>query len=227
MRANAFLLAPIGCLALTIASQAVTAQPAELVGSAPAEGFTAAQALAKTFPQMGTTPETAAAFGFATAEQAKRATVQTPLRIAMIGLDRLKAAEPEASMQPLVVGTNAVRTFVVVDGKVTASVITREVDGTWQAARFGRPLLSSGLAEGLRARSAFEERPPANVFELDIPALNLWFIAQQDGTRLTLIPAADDERFGFRKGVALDSQEVMRKIVPYAKELKTGDHLVD
>jgi len=227
MRANAFFLAPIGCLMLTIVSQAVTAQPAELVGSAPAEGFAAAQALAKTFPHMGTTPETAAAFGFATAEQAKLATVQTPLRIGMIELDRLKAADPEAGMQSLVIATNAVRTFVVVDGKVTASVITREVGGTWQAARFGRPLLSSGLADGLRARSAFEERPPANVFELDIPALNLWFIAQQDGTNLTLIPAEDDERFGFQRGAALDSREVMHKIVPYAKELKTGYRLVD
>jgi hypothetical protein len=101
------------------------------------------------------------------------------------------------------------------------------VDGTWQAVRFGRPVLTNGLAESLRARSAFVEHPPANLFELDIPALNLWFVAQQDGTRLTLIPAADDERFGFQRGVALDSQAVMNKIVPYAKELRTGDHLVD
>jgi len=155
------------------------------------------------------------------------ATVQAPLRIAVIGLDRLKAANPDAPVQPLVTPTNAVRSFVVTDGRVTSSVITREINGTWQAVRYGRPLLSAGLAQGLRARSAFVEQPPASVFELDIPALNLWFIAQQEGTRLMLTPAADDERFGFRQGVALDGQAVMSKIVPYAKELRTGDHLVD
>jgi hypothetical protein len=227
MRSNALTLGLTGYLAITTASLVATAQQAESVGSAPAAGVAAAQAVAKTFPQMGTTPETAATFGFATPEEAKEATVQTPLRIAMIGLDRLKAANSDASMLGLVTPMNAVRMFVVVGSKVAASVVTREVDGTWQAVRFGRPVLSNGLAEGLRARSAFVERPPANVFELDIPALNLSFIALQDGTRLTVIPATDDERFGFQKGVALDSQAVMNKIVSYAKELKTGDHLVD
>jgi len=214
-----------GCLALSIASYAI-AQQAPTVGSAPAEGFAAAEAVAKTFPQM-VTPEAAKTFGFATAEQARRATVQTPLRIATIGLDRLKAANPSDDMQPLIVPSNAVRTFVVVDDKVTASMVTREVGGTWQVTRYGRPLLSAALAEGLRARSAFQKSAPANVFELDIPALSLFFIAHQDGNRLMLVPAADDERFGFVKGQALDSQAVMSKIVPYAKELRTGDRLVD
>ena len=219
------ILGSAGGLALMLATHAI-AQPAPAVGSAPAESFKAAQALAKTFPQI-VTPETAGTLGFATAEEAQRATVQAPLRIAVIGLDRLKAANPDAPVQPLVTPTNAVRSFVVTDGRVTSSVITREINGTWQAVRYGRPLLSAGLAQGLRARSAFVEQPPASVFELDIPALNLWFIAQQEGTRLMLTPAADDERFGFRQGVALDGQAVMSKIVPYAKELRTGDHLVD
>jgi len=214
-----------GCLALTIASYAI-AQPAPTVGAAPAESFAAAQAVAKTFPQM-VNPDTAKLFGFATPEEAKQATVQTPLRIATIGLDRLKAANPSDAMQPLIVASNAVRSFVIVGDKVTASVVTREVNGTWQATRYGRPLLSAALAEGLRTRSAFQKSAPANVFELDIPALSLFFIAQQDGARLTLVPAADDDRFGLEKGQAVDSQAVMSKIVPYAKELKTGDHLVD
>jgi hypothetical protein len=225
MRPNSLIHGLTGYFVLTLASYAI-AQPAPKVGSAPAEGFAAAQALTKTFPQIAT-PEAAKIFGFATAEEAKRATVQTPVRIATIGLDQLKAASPDAVMSSLVVPTNAMRSFVVVDNKVTASVITREINGAWQVSNFGRPLLSAALAEGLRARSAFQERPPANVFELDIHALNLFFIAHDEGGRLTLVPTADDARFGFKKGEALDSQVVMSKIVPYAKELKTGDHIVD
>jgi hypothetical protein len=214
-----------GCLTLSIASYAI-AQQTPTVGSAPAEGFAAAEAVAKTFPQI-VTPEIAKTFGFTTVEQARRATVQTPLRIAMIGLDRLKTANPNDTMQPLIVPSNAVRSFVVVDDQVTASVVTREVGGTWQVASYGRPLLSAALADGLRARTAFQRSTPANVFELDIPALTLFFIAHQDAGRLMLVPTADDERFGFVKGQTLDSQAVMSKIVPYAKELKTGDHIVD
>ena len=193
---------------------------------APQEAHDEAQRSLPGLRQM-VTPETFRRLGFESVEEAGKAELGTPMRIFMIRLDRLKEYAPAANPAELLVDTNQLRYPVTVDGQVRTSVVMHLIEGKWQVAKFGRPALTRGLTETVRRHAAPGGTSQEPSFEVNIPALNLYFTGQQAGGRLLLTPVVDDDRFGFKQGETLEAQQVFAKLVPYAKELKTGPYLSD
>jgi len=173
------------------------------------------------------TPETYKRLGFESIEEASSAELGSPMRIFMVGLDRLKEFAPSRSPSEHLVDTNEVRYPVTVGGNVRTSMVMHLIEGKWQLARVGRPALTKGLVEAARKQAAPPGAAQEPSFEVQIPALNLYFTGQQAGPRLLLTPVLDDERFGFKQGETLDAQQVFAKIAPYAKQVQTGPYLSD
>jgi hypothetical protein len=196
------------------------------VAEVPQEAHDQAQQSLPVLRQM-VTPGTYKKLGFLSVDEATRASLGTPLRVFMVQLDKLKAYQPETKVEDMLVDTNAVRYAVTVDGQARTSVVMRQVEGKWQVARVGRPLLTQALS-GVAQRLATESPAAAGAtFEVEIPALNLYFIGRQVGSSVMLAPAVDDARFDLKQGVQVEAQQLFSKIAPYAKELKTGPYISD
>ncbi len=171
--------------------------------------------------------ETYKRMGFQSVEEASRATLDKPMRVLMVRLDRLREYRPGTKIGEMLEDTHEVRYPVSIDGQVRTSVVMRETDGKWQVARFGRPALTQRLTEIARKRGSMDRAESEKLFEVEIPALSLYFVGRGDESHLRLTSTADDSRFDLRQGEELDAQQLFAKIAPYARELKTGPHLSD
>jgi hypothetical protein len=196
-------------------------KPAEI----PKEAQDEAQRSLPVLHQM-VTPETYKNLGFQSVDEASRATLGAPMRVLMVPLDRLKEYQPGAKIEEMLQDTNEVRYPVSVDGQVRTSVVMRQIEGKWQVARFGRPALTQSL-DLVRKRVVTAETPAEATFEVNIPALNLYFLGREVGSNLMLTSAVDDPRFDLKQGEEVDAQQVFSKIAPYARELKTGPYISD
>ncbi len=173
------------------------------------------------------TPETYKRLGFESAEEANRASLEAPMRVFMVRLDRLREYKPEINVSEMLFDTHEVRYPVSVDGKVRASMVMHQTDGKWQVAKFGRPALTQALTEVVRKRAAMARTAPEALFEVTIPALNLYFVGREEDSRIMLTSTVGDPRFDLKQGEELDAQQLFTRIAPYARELKTGPHLSD
>ena len=84
------------------------------------------------------TPETYKKLGFQSVEEANRASLEAPMRVLMVRLDRLREYRPEVKIGEMLEDTHEVRYPVSVDGQVRTSVVMRQIEGKWQVAKFGR-----------------------------------------------------------------------------------------
>jgi len=173
------------------------------------------------------TPETYKRLGFESVEEASKVELGTPMRIFMVRLDHLKEFAPSGNPSELLVDTNQIRYPLIVGGQVRSSVVMHLIEGKWQVAKLGRPALTRVLTDAARRQAATGATSQEASFEVNIPALNLYFAGQQVGPRLLLTPVLDDTRFGLKQGETMDAQQVFARLVPYARELKTGPYLSD
>jgi hypothetical protein len=173
------------------------------------------------------TPESYKALGFQSVAEAKSATLEAPVQVFMVQLDRLREYQPSASPHALLTETNELKYPVSVNHQVRTSMVMRQINGKWQVASFGRPVLTKALTETIQEQAEKTKASAASFFEVKIPALNLVFVARQEGSRLLLTPVIDDPRFELKQGQEVDAQQLFARLVPYAKELKTGPYLSD
>jgi len=173
------------------------------------------------------TAETYRRLGFESVEEASRASLEKPMRVLMVRLDRLREYRPETRIAEMFEDTDEVRYPISVDGQVRASVVMRRIDGKWQVAKFGRPMLTRALTAAIRKHMAETQAPAGAFFEVEIPALNLDFAGRDAGNRILLTTTAEDSRFGLKPDEEIDAQELFARIAPYARDLKTGPRLSD
>jgi hypothetical protein len=173
------------------------------------------------------TPETYKRLGFQSVEEASRSSLEAPMRVLMVRLDRLREYRPETKTSEMLEDTHEVRYPVSVDGQVRTSVVMRQIEGKWQVARIGRPALTQSLTDIVRKRVAMGRAPAEALFEVEIPALSLYFVGREADSRLMLTSTVDDARFDLKQGEELDAQQLFARIAPYARDLKTGPHLSD
>ncbi len=144
----------------------------------------------------------------------------------MIRLDKLKEYTPDRDPRELLEDTHAVRYPVYVGSEVRSGIVVREVGREWQVASVGRPALTKSLAEAATKASA-ADAPSEPRFVVTMPALNLYFVGRLDGAMLQLTPATDDARFKLEAGESVPASELFGRVVPYAKEMRTGPRVVD
>jgi hypothetical protein len=173
------------------------------------------------------TPGTYKRLGFQSVNEAERAGLEAPMRIFMVRLDHLREYRSEANASELLEDTNTIRYPISVDGQVRTSAVVRKIEGKWQIARFGRPALTQALVGTAQKQPAGAPAAALSLFEVEIPALNLYFVGKKLDSRLMLTPVADDSRFDLKQGEAVDAQQLFAKIAPYAKQMKTGPNVVN
>lgn len=173
------------------------------------------------------TPETYLRLGFRSVEEAQQANLGSPLRIFIVRLDRLREYKAGANAHELLEDTHEVRYPVLVEGQARTSLVMHEIDGKWQVAKFGRPLLTQALTEQVRKRNEQARGPESSFFEVRIPAMNLDFVARQEHSRLTLTSTVGNPKFEVKQGEEFDAPQLFARLASYAKEVKTGPFLSD
>ena len=157
------------------------------------------------------------ALGFDSPDQVGSAKLGVPARGFMVRLDELQkysGGDPNRLLHD----AGRVTFPVEVEGRTRSSLTVVSREGRWHSESFGAPGYIRLFTEA-RARLAEREgRPPAELFEVQIPALNVRFVgARRDGA-LVLSPVADDPRFGFKRGEGIPAEEALAKLVPAARE---------
>jgi hypothetical protein len=102
--------------------------------------------------------------------------------------------------------------------RTVSSIVLVWTSTAWRPVSFGGPNRMRLLDE-VRARvAATEHRSPSDYAEVRIPALNLVFLASQDGKRVLLTPVLDDARLGLKRGETVSMDKVLPALVRAARE---------
>jgi hypothetical protein len=169
------------------------------------------------------TPE----IGFSSKEEARGAQLGTPLRVFMVGLDKLKDFQASVEPNSLLNDTHQLIYPVSVNGEHRSSVTLHEINGEWQIGSFGKPYFSKSLGQVLDAQLAETKYPAAEFFVVEIPALRTFFLARHHGSDLLLTPLHDDTAHKLTAGRTVDAKEVFGSLAPSARERKTGPYMSD
>ena len=156
--------------------------------------------------------------GFESLAEVKSATLGEPLRVFMVRLDQLQKYEPGSDPNKLLSGGDRLIYPVMVGNQVRSSVSVSMVKDSWRAAGVGSPNLAKLLTRGVQNSAESAKMPVSSFFAVQIPALNLYFIAHRADQGLMLAPVLDDPVYGFKAGVALPADKVFETILPAAKK---------
>ena len=144
--------------------------------------------------------------GFNTFEERQRATLDTPMRTYVIGLDALKRANAEADPGTLLKDAGKSLYPIKVENTVVSSLaVTQRADG-WRASEFGGAAVARALA-------GFRKNPDDAVVE--VPALLLRFVARKTDSDWILIPVRDDARFEWRAGDEVNARRAVQVLQRY------------
>jgi hypothetical protein len=175
------------------------------------------------------TPETFERLGFESIDEVNRVQLGVPIPIFMVPLDRLREYRPGQDPADFFVSTNEVRFPLSVDGQVRSSITLRRTNGGWEVARIGRPQLSKEISQVIQASApgAPLAPRPGTFFEVTIPALSLEFVGQRADNRILLTSLVNEQLYDLQTGQTLDAREVFERLVPFARQLRTGPFIVD
>lgn len=152
--------------------------------------------------------------GFASSREAASATLGDPIEEFMIRLDRLQAYEPD--QRGIVISPTERLTYpVLAGGEQRSSLTVGRGEGGWTAVSFGAPNYARLLTE---ARDSFGGDSGSAIFEIRVPALNVSFVARQEGDETVVSPVMDDARFGFERGGAMPLDEALKAMAEAARE---------
>lgn len=209
------VIAAIAAIA-ALAAAPLAAQKPETQDETLRAATTAAQSALATYAKL-TTASNYAALGFESAEQVRAATLGAPARGYMVRLDELaKYAGGDAAA--LLHDAGRVTFPVEAGGATRSSLSVVSRDGRWQQESFGAPGYARLFTAARAALAKSAGRPAAELFEVQVPALNLRLVgARRDGA-LLLAPIADDPRFGLKRGETVRAEELFQRLAPAARE---------
>lgn len=173
---------------------------------AASEGLGELAALARETPQQR---------GGLTAEEAARAQLLPPIRVLFVPLDALKAYTAGADPRALLRDTGTIFYPVAVDGNVRSSVAVARSGGRWKPVEIGRAKLATAV-EAVRAST------PDVTAIVHVPALNLVFVASENGGTLRLISLQNSPENELRFGEGDTADRILARLVPLAQR-NNGD----
>ncbi len=156
--------------------------------------------------------------GFESRNELGSATLGTPIEEFMIGLDELRAYEPDQRGLVAISPTRRLTYPVLVGDNLRSSLTVGRGEEGWAAMSFGAPSYSQLLSAARESLSKGDSRQATDCFEIRVPALNVSFVAKREGGGLVLTPLLDDSRFGFERGSALPLKRVLEALAPVARE---------
>ena len=155
--------------------------------------------------------------GFSSRQEAGSASLGQPIEEFMIRLDNLRQYDPD--QRGIVISPTRRLTYpVLAGGQQRSSLTVAQSEVGWAAVSFGAPNYSRLLVDSRERLGGSAKRPASDYFEVRVPALNVSFVARQDGEDIVLTPVADDARFDFEAGEDLSLDEALKAMAPVARE---------
>jgi hypothetical protein len=168
-------------------------------------------------------PALAADLGFVTAEEARQAELDTPLREFYVRLDTLRDYAPHVPVARALSGgttlfypllsRGVIRSFLRVSAPEGGPAKTISLGDSGTAKRL--ELLKDLLP---RVQKGGGESVPA----VRIPALGLYFIARTHGSTLQIASLFDAPRYGLEHGRYENAEAVLARLAPFARSLPDG-----
>jgi hypothetical protein len=156
------------------------------------------------------------ALGFASAQEASRATLGVPLQIQMSRLLSLKQFTEKSDPQSFIIDTGSMIYPLLVEGKVKSSLTVTKDRKTmsWRTTEWGSPKLI-GLIERARGKS-----PQSSLVVLISPQnpLGLRFIGERAAGELLLTPIADIPKLKLTAGEQRPARSIFLSLVPVANK---------
>jgi len=163
------------------------------------------------------TTENYKAMGFDSADEVKTAVLADPLSVYHIQLDQLRSFQPGSDPSKLLQDVGQRMYPVTASQQVKSSIVVVKDGDAWKEAKFGGPGLIRALSQA-RAKDQENSKSSGPYTLLQIPALNMYFLARQADGKLMLVPAIDDPANNFKAGVAVSAEEAMRSLVTAAQQ---------
>jgi hypothetical protein len=209
----------IGLLLSLAAADAAAQAPLARASAETLEGARrAARDALGTFAQL-VTPRNARDMGFEKPEEVRSATVGAPLPEYQIRLDELQGYAAGTNPGRLLHESGLYLFPVLVGEQVRSSLSIQHERGAFKAVAFGAPAFMRRASDVVaRIPDAAERRAQAVLVR--VPALNVFFVAYQDGEKLLFASVLDDPRFDLKAGEPLPAEKVLERLVPAAKEHK-------
>ena len=155
--------------------------------------------------------------GFESLSEVPTARLGEYLQVFMVRLDQLQTYKPGSDPNEILSGGDRVIYPVTVNGQVRSSIVVEKVKGSWNATSFGGSNQVKILTKVRKADSDSKKLPISSYFVVQVPALNLNFIAHRADEVLMLIPLLDDPSYEFKAGVTMKGDKVFEAILPAAK----------
>lgn len=157
------------------------------------------------------------ALGFRSVGEASSASLGTPMRVYTIPLDRLKEYQPGTNPNDLLDDIGQVIYPVMKEGEVRSALFVERTKNGWKGTGYGSPTLAKLLDTARRKDSTASGVPLDSYFIVQIPALNLYFVAHRKNQNLLLTAVADDPTVSIRAGTVMQAGEVLEALLPAAK----------
>lgn len=163
------------------------------------------------------TKENYTVMGFESLSEVGAASLGEHLRVFMVRLDQLQKYQPGSDPNKILSGGDLVIYPVTVEEQVRSSIVVEKVKERWNATSFGGSNQVKMLTKVRKADSDSTELPISSYFVVQVPSLNLYFIAHQADEVLMLTPLLDDPSYGFEAGFTMPADKVFEAILPAAK----------
>lgn len=170
------------------------------------------------FSKVASKEENYRALGFESPNELGKMTLGEPLQMFMIPLDELKKYRSGQDVFEMLRGGNHVLYPVLVDNHIRSSITVAEKEKKWKAVSFGSPMMVKMLDKTRTQSIETTKLPSISYFVVEVPSLNLFFIAHREGVEMFFAPVMDDPQYGFRAGATIPAGKALTAIVPAAVE---------
>jgi hypothetical protein len=160
--------------------------------------------------------------GFNSTDEAKTATLGTPLVVYYVPLDKLRTYTAMADPVSLLAGGDRLLYPVLLGRTVRSSVTLAKVNGAWTHVISGRPLFAATIFTARSDDAAKSRVLETRYVEVSVPALSMEFIGRAGGTGLVLIPLRDYPALALMGGQTYSAADVFQRLSAVARRNNTG-----
>lgn len=154
--------------------------------------------------------------GMPAAHQMAKTTLGDPFVVKMIQLDDLQRYQPGVDPATLLRDTQTLVYPIRMAGQLHGEMTVRKVDGNWSPRGFGGPGRVRAM-EGVRGQvTATAALPAGSTMIVEVPALNIKFVAYTDAGVLQLTPVMSLPAAGLTAGQTLPAARVFELLAPLA-----------
>lgn len=150
-----------------------------------------------------------------TEEEAANTTRGQKLNVFILGLDKLKAFQPDGMAKKILVDTKEIVYPIYVGGKLKTAISIRKGDGGWNTASMGSGEIQ--FLEPIRkTHSQANNIDEKSYFIVRIPPMYLSFLGYEKGADLFLIPTHEHSDMNFEIGKSVLAEQIILQIQPFA-----------